>query len=137
MDSILLSAADKTLYSLGMESNVIQDAQITASSHKSTDPQYNARLNMARSGWCVENSDSNPWIQVDFQQPMVVSAISTQGHGWPGAVDMTYKYELQYREVGSTRFVHVKNTTSGTNMVRYCLENRKFSSVFNVTTSYH
>ena len=115
------TAADKTLYSLGIESNVIQDAQLSSSTHISTDPPSKARINMASSGWCALNSDSNPWIQVDFQQPMVVSAISTQGHGYPGSVDMTYKYELQYREGGATSFVHVKNTTSGVNMVRYGL----------------
>ena len=120
-----------------MESNVIQDAQLSSSTHISIDPPSKARINVARSGWCAPNSDSNPWIQVDFQQPMVVSAISTQGHGYPGSVDMTYKYELQYREVGSTSFVHVKNTTSGTNMVGYGLDNRKTSLICIVTASYH
>ena len=109
-------AADKSLYSLGMESKVIKNSQLSHSSEFNSNPSRNGRLNLANSAWCVNNGNNNEWMQIDFEQPMVVSAISTQGHGGSISKDRTYKYYLQYRQVGSATFTYAKNLTNG-NMV--------------------
>ena len=109
-------AADKVLYPLGMESGVIEDSQLSHSSQFNGNPARNGRLNKGNAAWCVANGNDNEWMQIDFKQPMVITAISTQGHSGGSSGDRTYKYYLQYREVGSSTFVYAKNSTNG-NMV--------------------
>ena len=98
-----------------MESGVIEDSQLSHSSETGSNPARNGRLNRL-GAWCVANGNNNEWMQIDFKQPMMITAISTQGHSDSYAVDRTYKYYLQYREVGSSTFVYAKDSTNG-NMV--------------------
>ena len=111
------SAAGRAIYPLGMENGVIEDSQLSHSSELNGNPSTNGRLNRAGAAWCVSRADNNEWLQIDFKQPLVITAIATQGHGIASSRDRTYKYYLQYREVGSTTFQYAKNSTNG-NMVR-------------------
>ena len=96
---------------------MIEDSQLSHSSETGSNPARNGRLNRL-GAWCVANGNNNEWMQIDFKQPMVITAISTQGHSDSHSVDRTYKYYLQYREVGSSTFLYAKDSTSG-NMVYY------------------
>jgi hypothetical protein len=82
---ILIVGQDNSTY-LGMESGLILDGQITASSQY--DWPYRAaagRLNFvpisgnAWNGWRPLDADMNPWFQVDFETFATVTSIRTQG----------------------------------------------------------
>ena len=99
-----------------MENGVIEDSQLSHSNAVNGNPAQNGRLNKVNAGWCAPNGSNNEWLQIDFKQPMVITAISTQGHSsWPWK-DRTYKYHLQYREIGSATFLYAKNSAND-NMV--------------------
>ena len=100
---------------------MIEDSQLSHSSEFSGNPAQNGRLNKGGvfgAAWCAPNGNNNEWLQIDFKQPMVITAIATQGHSGTTSPDRTYKYYLQYREVGSATFVFAKNSTNA-NMVQY------------------
>nr|WFD50011.1 nectin variant 3 [Paracentrotus lividus] len=70
---------------LGLESTVIPDSSLTASSE--WDPDHGpkrARLNLARVGilrgaWSARTNNVNQWIQVDLLSPYRIFAVATQG----------------------------------------------------------
>ena len=100
------------IYPLGMESGVIEDSQLSHSTEYHGNPSKYGRLNMANAGWCVSKNDNNEWMQIDFNQPMVITAAATQGHGQSISVDRTYKYYLQYKGVESATFQYAKSSTN-------------------------
>lgn len=93
--------------SLGMESGVITDAQLSASSEWGGNVSHSprqGRLNFQMShnvagGWCPHPSDSNPWLQVDFGNCTIVTGIATQGGNGSGYWWVT-KYQLNYSDNG-------------------------------------
>ena len=117
---MLFIAASKVIYPLGMESGVIQDSQLSHSDSIDLNPAQAGRLRKWNGGWCPHNGNSNEWMQIDFKQAMVITAIATQGHGGDDSTDRTYEYYLQYQEVGSTSFQYVKNSTNGSMVGYFC-----------------
>ena len=79
----------------GLESGVIADSQLSASSSlNSSFPAHNARLNRTGNNWSYDPSDSNPHFQVDLGQIEMVSAVASQGReNWPQWVS---SYSIQY-----------------------------------------
>ena len=101
-----------------MESGVIEDSQLSQSNIEEGYPATNGRLRKADGAWCAPNGNDNEWMQIDFKQPMVITAIATQGDGTRYSTHRTYKYHLKYREVGSTTFQYAKAISpSDSNMV--------------------
>ena len=96
---------------------MITDSQLASSTAKSGDPPSKGRFSLANSGWCPNSADTNPWLQIDFGQPMVVTAIATQGHATSGR---TYKYNLKYKKTTSCPLEYAKDKSNG-NMVTYFL----------------
>ena len=96
------------LYPLGMESELIEDSQLSHSNEVSGYPASSGRLRKGDAAWCAPNGKDNEWMQIDFNQPMVITAIATQGNSARDSKDRTYKYYLQYREIGSTTFQFAK-----------------------------
>ena len=102
---------------LGMESGVITDSQISASSVYSNQhvPQ-NARLHFkgakaplafVSAGWRAGEGNTNQWLQVDLQQTTRVIGIATQGrHDYDQWVT---KYKLQYGDDGQPYSVYRRN----------------------------
>lgn len=93
---------------LGMENETITDTQLSASSEwfhsevSHSPPQgrlnYKGRDNLA-GAWSPDRTDNNPWLQVDFGNCTIVTAIATQGrNGW-GYWWVT-KYQLNYSDNG-------------------------------------
>ncbi|XP_078367825.1 venom prothrombin activator pseutarin-C non-catalytic subunit-like [Oculina patagonica] len=97
-------------YALGMQSGAINDSQIKASSFKSvwTRPSE-ARLHnqggaqqMSLGGWCAEDSDMNPYLQVDLVNNSIITAIATQG--LPAHGNLALRYKLNYSCDGKAWF---------------------------------
>ena len=87
-----------------MESRVIKDAQITASSEwDSNHAAIQARLNFKAGGgkqgaWSARSNDANQWIQVALGTYTKLTGIATQGRN--GANQWVTKYHLQYSDDG-------------------------------------
>ena len=102
--SFVLWAAAPCTESLGMETHLIKDAQITASSQwDSNHAAIQARLNFKEGGgkrgaWSALSNDSNQWIQVDLGSYTKLTGIATQGRN--GANEWVTKYQLQYSDDG-------------------------------------
>ncbi|XP_022779610.1 retinoschisin-like [Stylophora pistillata] len=101
---------------LGMESGVITDSQIIASSeYASNHGARYARLHFkgarhpgfVSAGWAAKESNTNQWLQVDLRQTTEVIGIATQGrHDYDQWVT---KYKLQYGQDGQTFRVYRRN----------------------------
>ena len=85
-----------------MESQVISDAQITASTQWNNDNSAKfARLNLG--GWVARAVDPRQWLQVDLGTYSSVTSVATQGvnlRGWRKC--WTASYNLQYSDDGIT-----------------------------------
>ena len=83
-----------------MESQVISDAQITASTQLNNDNSAKfARLNLG--GWVTRGADPRQWLQVDLGTYSSVTSVATQGvslRGWRKC--WTASYHLQYSDDG-------------------------------------
>ena len=90
--------------SLGMETHLIKNAQVTASSEwDSNHAAIQARLNFKEGGskrgaWSALFNDANQWIQVAFGSYTKLTGIATQGRN--GANEWVTKYQLQYSDDG-------------------------------------
>ena len=85
-----------------MESQVISDTQITASTQWDNDNSAKfARLNLG--GWVAGAVDPRQWLQVDLGTYSSVTSVATQGvnlYRWPKC--WTASYNLQYSDDGIT-----------------------------------
>uniref|UniRef100_A0A673LM52 ferroxidase n=1 Tax=Sinocyclocheilus rhinocerous TaxID=307959 RepID=A0A673LM52_9TELE len=90
---------------LGIESGLIKDAQITASSVASSwysgqwHPWY-ARLNKYGTANAWQNNDMQPWIQVELKDIKKITGIITQGAKSLGNEMFVTAYSLEYSEDG-------------------------------------
>eukprot|EP00057_Strongylocentrotus_purpuratus_P014993 XP_011669467.1 PREDICTED: lactadherin-like [Strongylocentrotus purpuratus] len=70
---------------LGLESYIIPDSSLTASSEYSADHSVKrVRLNLVRDGnlkggWIARTRDANQWIQVDLADIYRITSVATQG----------------------------------------------------------
>lgn len=102
LGSIRLVRSDCSL-GLGMITGDIRDSQITASSSFSewTQPFAGRLWNTRRlhgqifGGWCATDWDRNPYLQIDFGQESVITAVATQGLDYPSG-NWVKKYSLNY-----------------------------------------
>ena len=87
-----------------METGLIEDAQITASSQwDANHAAVQARLNFLAGGgkaggWSARYNNPSQWIQVDLAMYTKVTQILTQGRNGHG--QWVTKYKLQYSEGG-------------------------------------
>ena len=102
---------------LGMESGVITDSQISASSvYYNTHGPQNGRLHFkgakaplafVSAGWAANLLNTNQWLQVDLRNTARVIGIATQGrHDYDQWVT---KYKLQYGDDGQTYSIYRRN----------------------------
>ena len=86
-----------------MEDLGIPDDQITASSERPGFSPHNGRLNqlprvtgpgIIGGAWKPDVGDGNPWIQIAFGLPKLVTGVTTQGrHGFP---EWVTQFSVQY-----------------------------------------
>ena len=112
-----------------MESGVISDSQISASSQDgSNHAAIQGRLNFKETkqksgGWSAQTKDSQQWLQIDLRNPDTkVAGVATQGRhystSWPYGPHSQWvsKYMLQYSNDGKT-FAYFKEPGETTNKV--------------------
>ncbi|CAB1421067.1 unnamed protein product [Pleuronectes platessa] len=81
---------------LGLESSSVKDSQITAINTRGNWEPHLARLNNQGryNAWSTEKNNS--WIQVDFQRPVVISQVATQGAKQMFNSHFVVKYFISY-----------------------------------------
>ncbi|KAL9967905.1 hypothetical protein ACROYT_G026213 [Oculina patagonica] len=103
---------------LGMESGLVTDAQITASSQwDANHAAIQARLNFKaggdkEGGWSAQTNDVNQWIQVDLTSYTNVTRIATQGRN--AFNQWVTKYKLQYSEDGVNFYYYMEPDQNST-----------------------
>ncbi|XP_028407277.1 lactadherin-like [Dendronephthya gigantea] len=110
---------------LGMQSRMIVDSQITASSSKFFQSgAWNGRLNLTTvdnvryGGWIAADYDSDPWLEVDFIANITLTSISTQGLDGGQSWVRSYTVAFGFRRVTLEEYKHkdeikVFNASSG------------------------
>ncbi|XP_022089464.1 adhesion G protein-coupled receptor L3-like isoform X2 [Acanthaster planci] len=89
---------------LGLESGKIIDSQISASTSRSTGPHTNARIGNP-GAWSPEDSDTSPWLMVQFNETTRVTGMRTKGEviyilGFPNR-DFVRKAKIEYGIMGN------------------------------------
>jgi len=83
----------------GLESGVIPDAQLSASSFLTGFEVPRGRLNTTGNSWThIESTDPNPYYQVDLGQVETISAVATQGRN--SHPQWVTSYSIQYSNDG-------------------------------------
>ena len=84
---LLLFSSAKCKSTLGMQTFIIKNEQISASSAWNNNRQQygssRARLHLDTwpPGWRAQKNDLSPWLQIDLVQVHIVTAVATQGYG--------------------------------------------------------
>lgn len=82
-----------------MESGVIPDSQITASSvNKNNQSPARARLNNL--GWTAALDDLKSWLQIDLGSYKIVARLATRGSSQSVPASWVTSYRLQYSDDG-------------------------------------
>ncbi|XP_077985569.1 putative carboxypeptidase X1 [Glandiceps talaboti] len=102
---------------VGVESKLIPDSQITASSNYNTvHMSHQGRLNWCQSGyscsWCAQQNIVGQWLQINLGYPRKVTEVATQGRS--GAAQWVTSYKLSYGDGSSWTYVHDRHGHSAT-----------------------
>ena len=84
---------------LGLESGVISDGQITASSQMD-EHQSPAQARLNHWGWSAGSDDLKQWLQVDLGSYIRVTQVATQGVQRLSTGYWVTSYRLQYSDEG-------------------------------------
>ncbi|KAJ8377518.1 hypothetical protein AAFF_G00259450 [Aldrovandia affinis] len=97
MQTLFLVIDNSCGHALGLKSQSVKDNQITASHHTGEWKPHLARLgNRGRyNAWSTDKPNGS-WIQVDFQRPVVISKVSTQGAKQLLTSHYVQKYSVSY-----------------------------------------
>uniref|UniRef100_A0A8C6NQD5 ferroxidase n=1 Tax=Nothobranchius furzeri TaxID=105023 RepID=A0A8C6NQD5_NOTFU len=107
MQTLFLVLDKDCYYPLGLESCSVKDNQITAMNTRENWEPHLARLNNqgTKNAWSTEKNGS--WIQVDFQRPVVISQIATQGAKQRLRPHFVTKYSISYSN-DRRKWIHYK-----------------------------
>ncbi|KAF1383002.1 hypothetical protein PFLUV_G00149710 [Perca fluviatilis] len=96
MQTLFLVLDNECYRPLGLESGSVKDNQITAINTRGSWKPHLARLNNRGTvnAWSTEQNKS--WIQVDFQRPVVISQVATQGARQMLYSQYVVKYAISY-----------------------------------------
>ena len=112
---------------LGLESEAISDAQISASSELDDNHSAKqARLHFVisgykRGGWSALRNDLNQWLQVDLGSYTRVTRVATQGRN--AYNEWVTKYRLQYSDDGVTFDLYWETANSSAKVWQAFFEN--------------
>ncbi|XP_055012839.1 coagulation factor V, partial [Boleophthalmus pectinirostris] len=96
MQTLFLVLDDDCNHPFGLESGSVTDVQMTAKNSRGYWKPHLARLNNAGKYNAWSTDEDNSWIQVDFQRPVVISQISTQGAKQMFYSQYVKKYAISY-----------------------------------------
>ncbi|XP_062390504.1 coagulation factor V-like isoform X2 [Sardina pilchardus] len=96
MQTLFLVIDDDCSHPLGLMSGSIEDNQITASDTRGYWEPHLARLQNSGkyNAWSTDQKDS--WIQVNFQRPVVISKVATQGAKEMFSSNYVVNYTISY-----------------------------------------
>uniref|UniRef100_G3P3P6 Coagulation factor V n=1 Tax=Gasterosteus aculeatus aculeatus TaxID=481459 RepID=G3P3P6_GASAC len=96
MQTLFLVLDNECYRPLGLESGSVKDEQITAINSRGYWEPHLARLNNNGkiNAWSTEQNRS--WIQVDFQRPVVISQVATQGARQMFQSQFVEKFSISY-----------------------------------------
>ncbi|KAM7380225.1 hypothetical protein PAMP_003537 [Pampus punctatissimus] len=96
MQTLFLVIDNDCYRTLGLESGSVKDKQIRASNTRGYWMPHFARLNNQGkyNAWSTEQNNS--WIEVDFQRPVVISQVATQGAKQLFHSQYVLKYSISY-----------------------------------------
>ena len=94
---------------LGLEDGSIKDVQLDATSSSSGHNQQYGRLNYDNTfnGWLHENSDTDPWFEVNFYRDALISGVATQGGSQTSGDSWMETFEMSY-SIDGTVFLFYK-----------------------------
>ncbi|KAG5833345.1 hypothetical protein ANANG_G00274960 [Anguilla anguilla] len=97
MQTLFLVIDESCEHPLGLISQSVKDSQITASHYTGEWKPHLARLQNSGkyNAWSTDQDDGN-WIQVDFQRPVVISKVATQGAKQLFTSHYVEKYTISY-----------------------------------------
>ncbi|XP_061082766.1 coagulation factor V [Conger conger] len=97
MQTLFLVIDNSCDHPLGLISQSVKDAQITASHYTGEWRPHLARLQNSGkyNAWSTDTESGN-WIQVDFQRPVVISKVATQGAKQLFTSHYVQKYTVSY-----------------------------------------
>ncbi|XP_058476880.1 coagulation factor V [Solea solea] len=96
MQTLFLVLDNDCYHPLGLQSGSVKDDQITAINTRGYWEPHLARLNNLGkyNAWSMDQKHS--WIQVDFQRPVVISQVATQGAKQIFSYQYVVKYLISY-----------------------------------------
>ena len=107
---------------LGLESDKIQDSQITASDEHT--PNFAWRATGARlnhnTAWSTHTLDGNQWIQIQLNQQQYITGVMTQGKNR----EYVKNYKVLYSEDENT-WEYVTDTIGGA--AKVCLQSKSLT----------
>ncbi|XP_066562910.1 coagulation factor V [Amia ocellicauda] len=97
MQTLFLVLDEDCNHPLGLQSESVKDRQITASQYTGDWRPHLARLHNTGkyNAWSI-TEDSSAWIQVDFQRPVVISKVATQGAKQLFSSHYVTQYQISY-----------------------------------------
>ena len=84
---------------LGMQSGVIHDSQITASSVNNNN-QSPVQARLFKLGWTAAFDDLKSWLQIDLGSYKIVTRLATRGSSQSVTGSWVTSYRLQYSDDG-------------------------------------
>ena len=117
---------------LGMESETISDAQISASSqlddnHSARQARLHFKISgIKRGGWSALTNDLNQWLQVDLGSYSKVTRVATQGRN--AYNEWVTRYRLQYSDDGITFYFYKEGDNSSAKVLLLLDQNPKANS---------
>lgn len=96
MQTLFLVLDNDCYRPLGLQSESVKDKQITAINTRGYWEPHLARLNNAGKYNAWSTDEKNSWIQVDFQRPVVISQVATQGARQLFHSQFVEKYSISY-----------------------------------------
>ena len=69
--------------------------EITLKFYRSLFPRFRRPHGQTFGGWCATDWDRTPYLQIDFGQESVITAVATQGLDYPSG-NWVKKYSLNY-----------------------------------------
>ncbi|KAM9342334.1 coagulation factor V [Pholidichthys leucotaenia] len=116
MQTLFLVLDNDCYRPLGLESGSVKDKQITASSTRGYWEPHLARLNNHGKYNAWSTDEKNGFIQVDFQRPVVISQVATQGAKQMFYSQYVTKYAISYSN-DRRKWIFYKGESKGFNKV--------------------
>ena len=94
---------------LGMQSGLIPDESITASSWKEDFRPHTARFGNIHKGWTSSVSDYPQWLQVELNEDETLTHVATESFWVSSTISYCKSYTIHYRKASDAFVVYMEN----------------------------